>query len=89
MGRRVGKWAPIPQQKRGTVQLMENDHQIATKTQEKRQACSLAYVNQLYFVPKDAGRAALKGNLKMHLFDYEKNLLFPSPKKKPINVQKF
>lgn len=34
----------------------------------------------LLFVPKDAGIAALKGNFKMHVFDYEKNLLFPSPK---------
>lgn len=80
MGRHVGKWAPIPQWKRGTVQSMENDHQTATETQEKRRVCSLAYINQLSFVPKDAGIAALKGNFKMHVFDSEKNLLFPSPK---------
>ena len=33
-----------------------------------------------YFVPKDAGVAALKGNFKMHVFGYEKNFLFPVPK---------
>lgn len=42
----------------------------------------------LLFVPKDAGIAALKGNFKMHVFDYEKNLLFPSPKK-PHEHSKF
>lgn len=43
----------------------------------------LISLHQLSFVPKDAGIAALKGNFKMHVFDYEKNLLFPSPKKPP------
>lgn len=72
MCRHVGKWAPVPQRKRGTVQSMGNDRRTATGTQGKRRACSLAWGNQLYFVPKDAGVAFLKGNFKMHVFTRRK-----------------
>lgn len=59
---------------------MGNDRRTATGTRGKRRARSLAWGNQLYFVPKDAGVAALKGNFKMHVFGYEKNCLFPVSK---------